>query len=48
MSKQDYAKMIKAGEQVEPVNGEFPEAYMEALHEYIDAGLATLDQTHEA
>jgi len=37
MTKQDYAKMIKAGEQVEPINGVFPEEYMEALYEYIDA-----------
>lgn len=37
MTKQDYAAMIKAGEQIEPTNGAFPEEYMEALYEYIDS-----------
>ena len=36
MTKQDYAAMIKAGEQIEPTDGVFPEEYMEALYEYID------------
>lgn len=36
MTKQDYAEMIKAGKQVEPVNGVFPAEYMEALYEYIE------------
>lgn len=36
MTKQDYAAMIKAGKQIEPTDGAFPEEYMEALYEYID------------
>lgn len=36
MTKQDYAEMIAAGEQIEPINGAFPEEYMEALYEYIE------------
>lgn len=37
MTKQDYAALIKAGKQIEPTEGVFPEEYMEALHEYIDS-----------
>lgn len=37
MTKQEYADMIKAGKQIEPIDGAFPEEYMEALYEYIDA-----------